>query len=386
MKEFAAACGQFSKQYFRETDRLLLVTCIMLSCISVTLLAGLTNAGVLATDHSLRMQIIASLLGVAAAVVISKIDYHLMAELWKLHQPVAYGLVLLTFTSLGVQVSEYIDDRNWLDIPGLPQFQPSELLKISFILTFAYHLSKVKDRINDWRTLLLLCLHGAVPVLLLHFQGDDGTAVIMLIIFSGMIFAAGLSWKYILPIIAAVPPAFTVLWLFLLDDDKKGRILALVSPDSLSAAERSRLLWQTMKGEIAIGNGGVWGNGVFAESGQFQYVPEVHNDFIFSFIGEAVGFVGCIAVLILLFVLCISMLRNAKNATDDLGRYICVGVFSMFAAQIAINIGMNLGMFPVIGITLPFLSAGGTSVAALYLSIGVVLSVHVNSRANLFRS
>lgn len=386
VKGLAATCGRFAKNYIKETDRLLLLTCMALSCISVTLIAGLTNSGVLVSTHSLRMQLFASLLGIAAAIIISKIDYHLMAELWKLHQPIAYGLVLLTFTSLGVQVSEYIDDRNWLDIPGLPQFQPSELLKISFILTFAYHLSKVKEDLNGLRTLIPLCIHGAIPVLLLHFQGDDGTAVIMLIIFAGMLFAAGLSWKYILPIVAAIPPVFLVLWLFILDDDKKGRILALVAPDSLSVAERNRLLWQTMKGEIAIGNGGVWGNGIFTTSGQFQYVPEVHNDFIFSFIGEALGFVGCLGVLILLLILCLSMLRNAKNATDDLGRYICVGVFSMFAAQIAINIGMNLGMFPVIGITLPFLSAGGTSVASLYLSIGVVLSVHVNSKENLFRS
>ena len=208
----------------------------------------------------------------------------------------------------------------------------------------------------------------------------------MLVIVAGMMFAAGLSWKYILPLFAAVPPVLAVLWIFLLDNDKKGRILALVSPDSLSAADRSKYLWQQMKGEIAIGNGGVWGNGIFSENGQFQFVPEVHNDFIFSYIGESLGFIGCIGVLILLLLLCISMIRNAKNASDDLGRYICVGVFSMFAAQIAINIGMNLSMFPVIGITLPFLSAGGTSVATLYLSIGVVLSVHVNSRANLFRT
>ena len=120
--------------------------------------------------------------------LISKIDYHFLADMWKLHQPIAYGLVLLTFTSLGVQVNEYIDDKAWLDIPGLPQFQPSEILKISFILTFAYHLSKVKENLNDFRTLILLCLHGAIPVLLIHFQGDDGTAIIMLAIFAGMIF------------------------------------------------------------------------------------------------------------------------------------------------------------------------------------------------------
>ena len=386
LKDILEFCGRFARQYIKETDRLLLAVCIALSCLSVALLGGLVHAGALGTDRPLKMQLAASLVGLAAAIVISKIDYHTMAELWKLHQPVAYGLVLLTFTSLGVQVSEYIDDRNWLDIPGLPQFQPSELLKISFILTFAYHLSKVKDELNDWKTLILVCFHGITPVLLIHLQGDDGTAVIMLVIVAGMMFAAGLSWKYILPLFAAVPPVLAVLWIFLLDNDKKGRILALVSPDSLSAADRSKYLWQQMKGEIAIGNGGVWGNGIFSENGQFQFVPEVHNDFIFSYIGESLGFIGCIGVLILLLLLCISMIRNAKNASDDLGRYICVGVFSMFAAQIAINIGMNLSMFPVIGITLPFLSAGGTSVATLYLSIGVVLSVHVNSRANLFRT
>lgn len=386
LKDILEFCGRFARQYIKETDRLLLAVCIALSCLSVALIGGLVHAGALGTDRPLKMQLAASLVGLAAAIVISKIDYHTMAELWKLHQPVAYGLVLLTFTSLGVQVSEYIDDRNWLDIPGLPQFQPSELLKISFILTFAYHLSKVKDELNDWKTLILVCLHGITPVLLIHLQGDDGTAVIMLVIVAGMMFAAGLSWKYILPLLAAVPPVLAVLWIFLLDNDKKGRILALVSPDSLSAADRGKYLWQQMKGEIAIGNGGVWGNGIFSENGQFQFVPEVHNDFIFSYIGESLGFIGCIGVLILLLLLCISMIRNAKNASDDLGRYICVGVFSMFAAQIAINIGMNLSMFPVIGITLPFLSAGGTSVATLYLSIGVVLSVHVNSRANLFRT
>ena len=384
MKDIIEFCGRFVRQYIKETDRLLLAVCIMLSCLSVTLIGGLVHAGALSTDRPLKMQLAASLVGLMAAVVISKIDYHTMAELWKLHQPVAYGLVLLTFTSLGVQVNEYIDDRNWLDIPGLPQFQPSELLKISFILTFAYHLSKVKDEVNDIKTLILLCLHGGIPVLLIHFQGDDGTAVIMMVIVVGMLFAAGLSWKYILPLVAAVPPVIVALWVFLLDNDKKGRILALISPESLSAADRSKYLWQQMKGEIAIGNGGVWGNGIFTENGQFQFVPEVHNDFIFSYIGESLGFIGSVGVLVLLLLLCVSMIRNAKNASDDLGRYICVGVFSMFAAQIAINIGMNLSMFPVIGITLPFLSAGGTSVATLYLSIGVILSVHVNSRSKLF--
>lgn len=387
MKQFMEAV----KRCIKGTDYLLLLTCAALSCLSIVLIFGLTKGGALVTAggqinlRPLKIQAAASFVGLAAAIVLSNIDYHVMIQTWKIHQPVSYILLLLTFTPLGVQVSEYIDDRNWLAIPGLPQFQPSELLKLSFILTFALHLSKVKDGMNDWKNLLLLCLHGSIPVLLIHLQGDDGTAVVMLLIVLGMLFVAGLSWKYILPVLAAVPPAVFVLWKFVLDADKKGRILALISPDSMTPSDLKKYLWQQMKGEIAIGNGGVWGNGVFSETGQFQFVPEVHNDFIFSFVGEALGFVGSLAVLALLLTACICMLRTSRRAQDDAGRYICVGVFTMFAAQMVINISMNLSLFPVIGITLPFLSAGGTSVAALYLSIGVVSSVYKYSKTNLFR-
>ena len=135
----------------------------------------------------------------------------------------------------------------------------------------------------------------------------------------------------------------------------------------------------TAKGIIAIGNGGLWGNGIFMESGQFRYVPEVYNDFIFTYIGEAVGFIGSVAVLVALAFLCIKILCNGLRAADDMGKYICVGVFGMIAVQIIINIGMCLGLLPVIGVTLPFLSAGGTSTGTLYLAIGVVLSVYMHS-------
>ncbi len=371
--------------YIKETDRWLLLMCVSLSTFSVVLISGLYQSGIFGDSiRPLVMQAAASAMGAVAAIIISKLDYHSLAGLWKLHVPASYLLVLLTFTSLGVQVSDLIDDRAWLDLPGLPQFQPSELLKISFILTFAYHLSQVKDRLNHWKTLLLVCAHGAMPVLLIHFQGDDGTALVFALIFVGMVFCAGLSWKYILPVVAAVPPAFWVAWQFILDDDKKKRILSLVMPQRLTADELSRYLWQQQKGEIAIGNGGVWGNGIFNHTGQFQFVPEVHNDFMFSFIGEAVGFVGSMAVLTVLMAVCLKILYDAKSAQDDLGRYICVGVFTMIAVQIVINVGMCLSMFPVVGITLPFLSAGGTSQASLYLSIGLVLSVYVHSRKNLF--
>ena len=286
-----------------------------------------------------------------------------------------YGLALLVFP-FGIQRVDWVDDKAWLPIPFTSiSFQPSELLKISFIITFAYHLSKVKDQLNRPKQLLFLCIHGAIPCGLIHLQGDDGTVLVMAVIFASMLFVAGLSWKYIVPVLAMIPPAAVVLWNFFLDDDKKNRILAIIRPELVDSA----ITWQQDRGLISIGNGGLWGNGIFMETGQFRYVPEVYNDFIFTYIGETVGFIGCIAVLAALAFLCIRILHNALHALDDLGKFICVGVFAMMAIQIIINIGMCLGVLPVIGVTLPFLSAGGTSTGTLYLGIGVVLSVYMHS-------
>ena len=177
-----------------------------------------------------------------------------------------------------------------------------------------------------------------------------------------------------------VPPAAWVAWTFLLDSDKRSRVLAIFNPEVAG----ENVVWQQERGRIAIGSGGLWGKGIFMESGQFQLVPEVHNDFIFSFIGEAVGFIGCMAVLGVLLFICLRILWDGLHASDDLGRFVCVGIFAMLAAQIVINVGMCLSLFPVVGVTLPFLSAGGTSQGTLYLGIGLVLSVTSASQRNLF--
>ena len=371
IKNIFSAIGR----YFKQTDWLLLLCCTGLSAFSTLLIYSLYQNGEIGRINTVVVQPAMALCGIAAAIVLSKIDYHTMARMWKFHTAICYGLLLLLFP-FGVQRVEWVDDRNWLPIPFLGiNFQPSELLKISFIITFAYHLTKVKDHMNELKQLIPLCLHGLLPCAIIHLQGDDGTGLVMAIIFLSMLFVAGLSWKYILPGAAMIPPVTLVVWNYILDDDKKNRILAILHPEMVDESIR----WQQDRGIIAIGNGGVWGNGIFMETGQFRYVPEVYNDSIFSYIGEAVGFIGCLAVLAALGFLCLRILSNGLRAKDDLGRFICVGVFAMFAVQITINIGMNLGVMPVIGVTLPFLSAGGTSTGTLYLAIGLVLSVYLHS-------
>ena len=371
MKTVFSAIGR----YIKETDWMLMLCCFSLSSFSTLLIYSLYKNGEIGRLNTVLVQPAMALCGIVAAIVLSKIDYHMMARLWKWHSILCYGLALLVFP-FGIQRVDWVDDKAWLPIPFTSiSFQPSELLKISFIITFAYHLSKVKDQLNRPKQLLLLCIHGAIPCGLIHLQGDDGTVLVMAVIFASMLFVAGLSWKYIVPVLVMIPPAAVVLWNFFLDDDKKNRILAIIRPELVDSA----ITWQQDRGLISIGNGGLWGNGIFMETGQFRYVPEVYNDFIFTYIGETVGFIGCIAVLAALAFLCIRILHNALHALDDLGKFICVGVFAMMAIQIIINIGMCLGVLPVIGVTLPFLSAGGTSTGTLYLGIGVVLSVYMHS-------
>ncbi len=370
------------KKYFYYVDKLMLALCITVSVIGILVQYTLVNSDLADTlgisNRVYLVQIGASVLGIIAAIIISNIDYHFMAKLWKLYMPVSVFFVILTFF-IGMQVDESIDDKAWLQLPFGLTFQPSELLKICFIMSFAYHLSKVKNQINQPLNFLLLCLHGGFPILLVHLQGDDGTALIFAFIFIVMIFAAGLNWKYILAGVTAVAIAIPIVWQYFLSDDQRNRFLSVYFAeyaDPLGGDYQQRL------SRISIGLGQLLGKGLFEED--YWYVPKMHNDFVFAFIGQATGFVGSMIVVALLAGICIRSVINARTALDPLGSYICYGFFAMFFFQCFINIGMCVSVLPVVGITLPFLSAGGTSISITYLGVGLVLSVHLHKRRNIF--
>lgn len=361
--------------YIRVTDRFLWAIALTLSTTSALLLVGLLNTGY-ATKTHLFTQVIATLMGVTAAVILSNLDYHFLAGLWKLYVPACYFLVLLTFTPLGVVRG---DDRAWLSIPLINYtIQPSEFLKLAFIFTFALHLEKVRGEVNKLPNLVKLGIHGAIPVLLIHFQGDDGSAMIFLFIFACMIFSAGLDMKYILWAGGAAVLAAPIAWFFVLTQDQRERILIFTNP----ASDPTGKGWQQFQGLLAIGSGGISGTGLFG--GEHVYVGEARNDFIFTFLAESLGFLGCLGVIALLMAFCAKILWNGSRAEDPLGQYICVGIFAMLAFQIIINLGMCLSVLPVIGVTLPLLSSGGTSVLTVYVSIGILLSVYHRSRVNMF--
>lgn len=365
--------------FFRETDKILLLLCVF------TTLYGC--AAVFSTTYYMEnyrpiiIQVFSMILGIFAALIISTIDYAFMLKRWYIIGAVGLFFVILTFF-IGF-APEGTDDKAWLDL-GFTTFQPAELLKIAFIITFSAHLSKAKPNINKLKTLIPVCIHGAFPVILIHFQGDDGTALVFAIMVIAMLWAAGVSWKYFVGAISALIVASPIFYFLVMNKEQRARIEALFDPN----ADIKGILYQQWLGRKALANGGFFGQGYLkGDLTQSGIIPEGRNDFIFVSIGEELGFLGCIAVVLLLGAICLRCIILAKNTTKNSGKYICVGFFGMIFAQTFINVGMCISLLPVIGITLPFFSAGGSSLICLYLGVGVVLSVykHKSSRTLYLR-
>lgn len=323
------------------------------------------------------VQVLSTVAGIAAAAVISTIDYEHFIKRWYVAAVLGVVPVILTFF-IGIAPGE-TDDKAWLDL-GFTTFQPSELMKICFMITFAAHISHVKKDINRPKVLLPVCLHGVFPTILIFFQGDYGTALVFAVMFVGMLWAAGVSWKYFTAAITAAVIASPILYFFVLNDDHRARIKNMFDIDG----DIRGIGYQQYRGRIALSNGGLFGQGLLrGELTQTKDgIPEARNDFIFVTIGEELGMLGCIVVVILLAAVCLRALHIARICRKESGKLICAGFFSMLFAQIVINLGMCLSILPVVGITLPFFSAGGTSLLCLFLGVGVVMSVymHRNSR------
>lgn len=365
--------------YFREADKILLILSLFTS------LYG--SAAVFSATYYMEnyrpavIQFGATFLGLIAAIVISTVDYEKITKRWYLVAILGLIPVILTFF-IGI-APEGTDDKAWLDL-GFTTFQPSELLKICFVITFSVHLKKVKPNINKLKNLIPLCLHGAFPVLLIHFQGDDGTALVFAIMVLCMMWAAGVSWIYFISGIVTLVVASPFVYFFVMNEDQRRRIGVIFDV----TADIKDIGFQQWRGRQALANGGWTGQGFLkGDLTQAGAVPESYNDFIFVSIGEELGFLGCIAVLLLIGAICLRCIRVARICPNDTGKFICVGIFAMIFAQTVINVGMCTSVLPVIGVTLPMFSAGGTSLVCLFLGLGLVLNVymHRNSRTLYLR-
>ena len=377
---------------FRYSNRRLILLCLLISIYGCVLVYSATYSVSNGASGAV-VHIVASAIGLVAAILISQIDYEHLCSYWPVWAGLSLLLVLLTFTPLGLNVAG-TDDTAWLAI-GVGSFQltfqPSELMKIAFIITFSVHLTRVQDHIHHFKTLLLLCLHALVPIGLVFLQGDDGTALVFIMIFLSMLFISGVRILYYVLGLAGVCAVIPLAWNFALSEDKKARLLCILPPYIEKYLDT--IGWQQYEGLKAIGSGKLTGVGYLNGGNGFWFAR--NNDLIFTVAGEEFGFIGALLLLVLLGLLWFELLRCAFRSQDALGTYLCVGMLSLVGFQSVINLGMNLRLLPVIGITLPFFSAGGSSVTTLYLGIGLVLSVSFSQRtrrqkdgpyAGLFRS
>lgn len=364
-------CWYAIRNLVTTTDMFLLISVFLACAYGFILVFSVAHTN----GTGYQMQLISIVLGLILAVVISRIDYEMICTLWMVLAGVSLLLVLLTFTPLGINVPG-TDDTAWLGIKlgsRTVSFQPSELLKIAFIITFSRHLSMVQEHINRPLTIVGLCAHGLLPAMLVFLQGDDGTACIFLCIFISMMFIAGVKPLYFVGAMAAIAAAIPLLW-DRLPADKKERFLCIIFVEKYADG----IGWQQSIGLSAIGSGQLSGVGYLQGGAHHLYARD--DDMIFTVAGEEFGFVGAIALLLVLLLVLAALLRVALRAKDRQGMYLCIGMLALVGFQSLINIGMSLRLLPILGITLPFFSAGGSSVATLLIGIGVILSVSRCSR------
>ena len=363
-------------KFFTKSDVILWLLAIAASVYSLMLINSMQRA----SDYSyMTPQILALTLGYIAAVIIMLIDYKSISRMWIPLMILSLLLLAIVFV-FGRNVSG-TDDTAWITLPGGISFQPSELVKIFFIITFSKHLQLLKD--NDMLHCLVgvitLLIHMAIPVAMIHMQGDDGTVLIFLFMFLIMSFVGGVQLRYFLIMLLLLAAGIPIFWNYFLNDEHKSRFTAIFDIDGNAMKTYG---WQQYQGKVSVASGGLngsgLGNGARVASG---IVPEQENDFIFTVAGEELGFIGCLLLLFILLAICVKIILDAMSARDYLGKMICIGVFSMIGVQTVINVGMVLGLLPVVGITLPFFSSGGTSLLSVLIGIGLVQSVFYHKDA-----
>ena len=330
-----------------------------------------------------QTQIIGMILGVVVMLVLSVTDYKWILNFYWVAYFAAIALLLAVF----LFGDESNNARRWLDL-GYVRFQPSELCKILLIIFFAAYFTKHKDDLNKPYTIVKVLAFIAVPLFLVLKQPDLSTTIVITIVFAIMFFIAGLSRRLIVIVMAIGVPLFFLFMALVMNPDihileeyQQRRILAWRYPDEYYSTEAM----QQQNSIMAIASGQVSGKGLNnddpASLKNGNYVPEPQTDFIFSVVGEELGFVGCVTVVLLIFLITMNCVMIGSRHTRDEGKLICIGVGSLIGFQSIINISVSTGLIPNTGVTLPFVSYGATSLVSLFMGIGLVMNVGMNTDA-----
>ena len=355
------------KKLIKNIDLSIVISVICLVIAGIIAISSATGAAYGGSLSYIKTQIAAFILGIIGMVFVLLFDYNTFGEMEK----IIYLVNVLLLIAVLVFGKEIKGAKSWI-IFGPVRFQPSEIVKIGFILTFAKQLEKKEGTLDTIKGIIPLILY-MIPILgLILLQPDFGTALVFVFFSFFMLYAAGMNYKFILGAGALGILSAPALWFYYLKSYQKHRIMVFFNPelDPLGTG------YHVIQSKIAIGSGQFLGKGLFqGTQNNLGFIPERHTDFIFSVIGEELGLLGSIIIILLFLWLIMRCMYIAKISKDSYGKYITVGVMAMFLFHVLENIGMTIGIMPVTGIPLPFISYGGSSLLTNMISIGLVLNV-----------
>ena len=359
------------KSFFRKGDMVLLTLCLTTSAFGCLIIASTNNYR--GFTRYVLMQVVAIMLGVAAYAVVSSLDLEKLSE----HRYILTGISLfLLFLLIPFGTDLGSGNRSWLDLPLLPMYiQPAEFCKIFYIVITASVMNSHQQHISRPRSVVhMLIILGLLVGTNLVLSKDLGVSLIFGFIFVGMAFGGGVHWGWFAAAGTGIAAGAPVVWQYMAEHQKK-RIMILFDPtiDPLGIDERYHLV-RSLK---SLTGGGLTGQGLFnGNRTQAGVLPSQHTDFIFSAIGEELGYLGCILVLLMLLAVIARCIWVGCQSKDFMRRMVCFGAASALIFQVCVNVGMCMGVMPVIGLTLPLISYGGSSTVSIYLMLGLVSGVH----------
>lgn len=351
----------------REIDYGMIFTVILI------VLFGILNIYIAIGSHNAEKQFVWLILSLIAMYIVLTIDYNVIENYVVIFYWANIALLLLTNFVIGTEVN---GARAWI-VLGPVQFQPSELAKIAMIFMVGKKLQDFDGKINNLKNFCIIAMYIALTALCIVIQRDMGMLMVVFFIALGIVFCAGLDWRVIVGGLFGVAVSISLVWNSgLIKPYQKGRLISFLNPEADPTGDGM----QVTRALIGIGSGGIFGKGISEKGYSDVFVPENHTDMIFTVLAEHWGLIGGVLLLLLYSTLIFKMIKIAKESKDIFGSVICVGIASYFIFAIVQNIGMNIAMLPVTGITLPLVSYGGSSLLTTIASIGLVLNVGMRKK------
>ncbi len=366
-----------NRKMLKNMEWSLVICSIVLLCIGMIALYSATHDS---QNEEFNKQLLWAGISIPVMIVVIFIDYNFIAKI----SPVLYGLAIIAL--VGVLFTEPINGAtSWFKITENITFQPSEFAKFILIIFLAYIITKLqkdkKTKINKIWKLAIVALIVGVPVLLIIMQPDYGTVASFVVAVAFMLFASGIDKKYVILILLIVGVSIPLLYFYVLPEHAIERINVFLNPELDPRGAGYNLI----QSKLAIGSGKLLGMGILmGNQTQLGYLYPKSTDFIFSVIGEEMGFVVAAVVIVLYVIMITKAIYIAKTAKDDLGGYIAIGIAGVFAFHMIENIGMTMGLLPITGVPLPFVSYGGSSLVTNFICIGLLLNISVRRKKALF--